>query len=78
MKTAISIPDPVFRAAEEAAQRLSISRSELYTKAVEAFLHAQLSSDITQRLNEVYATESSEIDPLLYDASLRSIGTDQW
>jgi hypothetical protein len=29
MKTAISIPDRVFQAAEEAAKRLSMSRSEL-------------------------------------------------
>ena len=38
MKTAISIPDPIFQAAEEAAARLSMSRSQLYTKAVAAFV----------------------------------------
>ena len=35
MKTAISIPDEVFRSAERLAQRLGVSRSELYAKAVD-------------------------------------------
>ena len=34
MKTAISIPDALFQAAEDAAKRLAISRSELYVRAV--------------------------------------------
>lgn len=78
MKTAISIPDAVFRAAEDAAKRLSLSRSELYTKAVESFLKSQSDADVTRRLNEVYASESSVVDPLLYDASIQSIGPESW
>jgi hypothetical protein len=78
MKTAISIPDSLFYAAEDAAQRLAISRSELYTKAVESFLTMQSDADVTRRLNEIYATESSALDPALYDASLRSIGAETW
>lgn len=34
MKTAISIPDKVFRSADALARRLGISRSELYTTAI--------------------------------------------
>ncbi len=34
MKTAISIPDEVFRQAEQAAKRLGVSRSEFFTRAV--------------------------------------------
>ncbi|MEM6753148.1 MAG: ChpI protein, partial [Cyanobacteria bacterium P01_C01_bin.38] len=33
MKTAISIPDPLFEAAEQFAKRLGLSRSELYAMA---------------------------------------------
>jgi hypothetical protein len=33
LKTAISIPDQVFRRAEAAAKRLGLSRSELFTRA---------------------------------------------
>jgi len=32
MKTAVSVPNDVFRAAERAAKRLGISRSELYAR----------------------------------------------
>jgi len=78
MKTAISIPDPIFQAAEAAAQRLAMSRSELYTKAIESFLRVHSDSDITEQLNEIYAVEASGVDAALYDASLRSIGRDAW
>jgi metal-responsive CopG/Arc/MetJ family transcriptional regulator len=38
MKTAISLPDSVFEEAEALAQQLGLSRSELYTKALQAYL----------------------------------------
>jgi hypothetical protein len=38
VKTAISVPDPLFRRAEKAAKRLGMSRSELYAKALNTFL----------------------------------------
>jgi metal-responsive CopG/Arc/MetJ family transcriptional regulator len=78
MKTAISIPDDVFAAAEAAAQSLSVSRSEFYTKAIERYLQDQKDAAITDCLNEVYASNSSELDPALYEIMLRSIGDEQW
>ena len=54
MKTVISIPDPVFRSAEELAQRLGISRSELYSKAVAEFIERHRDDLVTHRLNEVH------------------------
>ncbi len=65
MKTAISIPDAVFREAEEAAQELKMSRSELYTTALREFLAEKHSTQITERLNEVYQDESLTLDPLI-------------
>ena len=41
MKTAISIPDPLFGAAERLAKHLGISRSQLYQRALQAFLQEQ-------------------------------------
>ena len=38
MKTAISIPDSLFRKAEEAAHRLGLTRSRLFSLAIEEFL----------------------------------------
>ncbi|MCH8150175.1 MAG: hypothetical protein IH987_19725 [Planctomycetes bacterium] len=65
MKTAISIPDEVFDAAERTAKRLSMSRSQLYTKAVEAFLEAHKTEGVTEKLDEVYTAEPSRLDPVL-------------
>ena len=55
MKTAISIPDPVFRSAEQLAHRLGVSRSELYSKAVAELINKHRHDLITSRLNEIYA-----------------------
>ena len=41
MKTAISIADDIFRAAEQVAKRKGFSRSELYARAVAAMVRAK-------------------------------------
>lgn len=76
MKTAISIPDPVFRAAEEAARRLSLSRSELYTTAVRQFLERHQSADVTERLERVYAENPSRVDPVVLEMQRLSLPED--
>lgn len=65
MKTAISIPDRVFRSAEQLAARLGISRSELYSKALAALVERHRDDLITSRLNEIYGSgrESASLDP---------------
>jgi metal-responsive CopG/Arc/MetJ family transcriptional regulator len=62
MKTAISIPNHVFDEAEKLAQRLGMSRSELYANAVSEYLREYKSEGITEKLNEVYQQESSGLD----------------
>lgn len=54
MKTAVSVPDPVFEAAEALAERMGVSRSQLYTTALEAYLAASPADDVTARLDVVY------------------------
>lgn len=51
MKTAISIPDHTFEAAEQAAKRLGMSRSEFFTRAAERFIGATESTSVTSRIN---------------------------
>jgi len=64
MKTAISIPDRVFRSAEQLASRLGVSRSQLYSKALAALVDKHRDDLITSRLNEIYGPgrESSSLD----------------
>lgn len=72
MKTAISIPDAVFQQADRFAKRKAISRSELYTRAVRAYLEQE--DRLTEQLNAVYETEDSALDPTLEELQHRSIG----
>ncbi len=65
MKTAISIPDSVFEAAEAIAQQLGVSRSELYTQALQVYLEKYSRSQRLAQLNEVYAQEGSDVDPVM-------------
>ncbi len=77
MKTAISLPDATFRRADLVARRLGISRSELYVKALEAYLGPATDDEITAKLNEVYAEQPSELQPDLARAQRQAIG-DTW
>ncbi|MFT4257167.1 MAG: hypothetical protein QM599_09470 [Pseudoxanthomonas sp.] len=78
MKVAISLPDPVFSAAEDLAQRLRVSRSQLYAQAIEEYLGKREDALVTERLNAVYATEPAAVDPALAAAQLGSIGDEAW
>ena len=53
MKTAVSVPDPVFKEAEKLKRKLRVSRSQLYSRAVESYVKAHRHSDVTRRWNEV-------------------------
>lgn len=78
VKTAISIPDEVFQAAEELAERLGVSRSELYATAVAQFVAALRSRGVTERLNEVYARESPSLDLALERAQAEVLASEEW
>jgi len=78
MKTAISVPDDLFRTAEAAARRLRVSRSKLYATALAEFLERRQSSAVTERLNEVYARRPAKLDSALNRAQLRSIQKESW
>ncbi|HYT48247.1 MAG TPA: hypothetical protein VEL04_07495 [Burkholderiales bacterium] len=79
MKTAISIPDPIFQSAERAAKRLKLSRSQLYAAAVAAYLERNRDSSVTAKLNEVYAdANASLVEAGLAAAQLRSIARERW
>lgn len=78
MKTAISIPDEVFDGAEVLSQRMGISRSELYTKAIGSFMKKHLRKGITEELNKVYPGQDSRLDPILGQLQSASLGKETW
>ncbi len=61
MKVAISLPDPVFAAAEQLAKELRVPRSQLYAEAISQYLDRRGSSAITAKLNSVYSEQQSDV-----------------
>lgn len=78
MKTAVSLPDELFRLADAAARQLRVSRSELYATAISEFLERQQANAVTERLNEVYGRQPAKLDSALLRAQLRSLDKDSW
>jgi metal-responsive CopG/Arc/MetJ family transcriptional regulator len=78
MKTAVSLPDDIFRQAEATAKMLRISRSKLYATALSEYLERHNAEWITERLNEVYSKHDSKLDPAFERAMLQTLGKDPW
>ncbi|MEJ7753168.1 MAG: ribbon-helix-helix domain-containing protein [Candidatus Limnocylindrales bacterium] len=79
IKTAISIPDSVFKSADELARRLDLSRSELYARAVSRYVEQHSDVGITEALDRVYAQpEASGVDPQLARMQDESLPAEDW
>ena len=78
MKTAISIPDEIYHSADQLAKRLGVSRSELYSKAVLNYINAHKNDAVTKALDQIYAKEKSEKDPVINVMQLRSLPKEAW
>ena len=61
MKTAISVPDEMFKEIEEVTKECDCSRSQLFVMAVREFLERRKSKRLLEALNETYKeTEARE------------------
>lgn len=78
VKTAISIPDPIFDAAEDLARRIGMSRSQLYTTAVKKYIDSFNDEAVTKALNEVYPETAGSMDPILLDMQFHSLPAEEW
>jgi metal-responsive CopG/Arc/MetJ family transcriptional regulator len=78
MKTTISIPNSIFRAAEKLSHRLGITRSELYANAVAEYIQKHRNDKISKKLDEIYEKESSSLDSKLMALQSDSIFKDEW
>jgi len=78
MKTAISIPNKTFDAAEHFASSAGMSRSELYTKAVLEYINNYKYLCITDALNEIYSDTDSSIDNELHSMQIKSLKKVEW
>ena len=78
MRTAISVPDNLLRSADTLAERLGVSRSKLFSRALADYVAKHGERSITARLNAICRTEDSRLDPALRRLQARSLPRDQW
>ncbi len=78
MKTAISVPDAVFREAERFARRARKSRSQLYTDAVREYLERHAPDAITEAMNRAWDQVGQGEARFTAAASSRLLGKETW
>jgi metal-responsive CopG/Arc/MetJ family transcriptional regulator len=78
MKTAVSIPDALYRQADREARRCGLSRSRLYAQALQDYLTKTSDAAITTKLNEIYRDEDSRLPPDLAAIAHRRLREAEW
>lgn len=82
MKTAVSLPDPLFRAAEQHARRARKSRSQLYAEALAEYLARHAPDEVTEAMNRVVdqvdATPGAVPDGFAAAAARRVLERSEW
>jgi metal-responsive CopG/Arc/MetJ family transcriptional regulator len=78
MKTAISIPDDLFRRAEEVARTLGKSRSQLYREALAEYLVSREPRSVTSALDEVVSELGPEPDAWIGVTGRRALERSEW
>jgi metal-responsive CopG/Arc/MetJ family transcriptional regulator len=60
MKTAISVPDEMFREIEEVTKECHCSRSQVFVMAAREFLERRKSGKLLEALNNAYETPDTD------------------
>ena len=78
MKTAVSIPDDIFKAAEQFARRTKKSRSQLFSDAVREYVARHSSDEMTEAMNRVCGDLGSRPDGFPASAAGRILEHSEW
>ena len=78
MKVAVSIPDPVFNEAEQLARRMNTSRSDLYARALAAYVGDHAADRVTQAINDVMDAVGTESGGFARAAARRVFDQVEW
>jgi metal-responsive CopG/Arc/MetJ family transcriptional regulator len=78
MRTAVSLPDDVFHAAERQARRTGKSRSQLYAEALREYVARHAPDAVTEAMNGVVAKLGGPREPLVSDATRRVLERTEW
>ncbi len=77
MKTAVSLPNDLFEAAENLADELGVTRSELYARALEEYVKDRRRAEVEKRLKAFYG-ENGPSDPDVTSYSRTILKRAEW
>lgn len=78
MKTAVSIPDELFRQADALASRLGKSRSEVYREALADYVARREPGAVTRALDELAEEMAGDGGAFGTEAARRSLEQSEW
>lgn len=78
MKTAISIPDDLFSAADRLARELGQSRSQLYSRAVREYVARHSADTVTEALDAICAEGAEPDRGFATAAGRRALERTEW
>jgi metal-responsive CopG/Arc/MetJ family transcriptional regulator len=78
MKTVVSIPNEIFEEAERLAAELRISRSELYSRALQEYMARHAPDRLTEAMNRVIEEVGSDVDEFSQRAARQLLERVEW
>jgi hypothetical protein len=78
MKVAVSVPDPLFREAEEVSRKLRVPRSQVYSRALAAFVRQYSQEEVTARLDTLVKRLKAEDRTPAEGPALEVLRRERW
>ena len=78
MKTAISIPDELFRQADEMARATGKSRSQVFQEALAEYLLRRDPEAVTRAMDQAVAEIEPDEEPWLTETARRTLERNEW
>lgn len=78
MKTAISLDGQLLKEADQTARDLGLSRSRLFSLALENYLRQRRQEQLLDQLNQAYSNEPNPAEAPNLKAKFRSTIKDSW
>jgi len=78
MKVAVSVPDTTFQLAERLARRLKMSRSGLYSRALDEYIARHDPDAVTETVDRVCDGLEPGVDPFTKRAGRRTFERGEW
>ncbi|MGD0299148.1 MAG: hypothetical protein ABSE86_18740 [Bryobacteraceae bacterium] len=78
MKTAISLDTNLLKEADQTARALGLSRSRLFSLALEDYLRHRRQEQLLNQLNQAYSNEPNPAEPPNIKSKFRRTIQDRW